>query len=111
MSNESLQEYHELEAKLLASRLAKHAKLLQQARRKLHWSDLSMLLVGLLLLLVGFIGLDSLEPSQKSVAYAIMPFVLGFFFASQTWVFACVRRVDALVKLVEETQEVESGNA
>ena len=51
MSNELRQEFQELEAKLLASRIAKHAKLLQQARRKLHWSDLSMLLAGLLLLL------------------------------------------------------------
>jgi len=110
MSNESRQEFQELEAKLLASRIAKHAKLLQQARRKIHWSDLSILLVGLLLLLVGFIGVDSLEPSQKSVAHAIIPFVLGFFLASQALLFACMRRVDALVKLVEEAQEVESGN-
>lgn len=111
MSNESRQEFQELEAKFLASRVAKHAKLLQQARRKLHWSDLSMSLVGLLLLLVGFIWLDSFEPSQKSLAHVIILFLLGFFFASQTWVFATVRRVDALVKLVEEAQEVESVNA
>ncbi len=70
-----------------------------------------MSLVGLLLLLVGFIWLDSFEPSQKSLAHVIILFGLGFFFASQTWVFATVRRVDALVKLVEEAQEVESVNA
>lgn len=101
-------ESQHVEAMLLAKDIATRAKLLKQAKTRIHLSDLVHLLLGIFLLVLAYWELKSLNTSESRVFFPATNFALGMTFINQTYIVASFRRLDALVQLFENLPRKKS---
>ena len=85
---------------MLASQVAKRAKLLKEVRTILHWSDGWLILVGFLLVYCSWQLLRGSSRELHDVFTSCMFLVLGFNSIQQAADSGVRRRLDALVELL-----------
>ena len=95
------------------------AKLLRQARTRFHWSDVVFMVSGAVFFVCAAHALQDLEAykaydrQQLSPMHLLSPaidFTIGFAFLIMAGVGALSRRVDALVRLLEESQKQRTAS-
>ena len=101
------EELQKIEASLLAKDVATRAKALKQAKARIHWSDLTSLLLSTVFFFLSYLEWKSINRSETGALYPAINFVLGFSFLNQTFIAASSRRLDALVQLFESLQKSE----
>ena len=94
--------------------MAKREELLQQARTKLHWSDGISMALGVVWFFLAYRSLQSVEAyksydmSKLTPIHLLSPaiyFAFGLLFLNQTFISAAVRRLNALVQLLDPSEQ------
>lgn len=94
--------------------MAKRAKLLQQARGKLHWSDGIYFAIAAMFFFLVYRFLQDVETYKSYDMSRLTPmnllspalyFALGLTFLNQIFTSAAVRRLNALVQLLDPSEQ------
>jgi len=102
------------DAVLAVHTMAQRAKLLRQARTKLHWSDGIYFVPAAVWFflanrsLQGIEAYNSYDMSRLTPIHLLSPaiyFAFGLVFLIQTFLFAAVRRLNAVVELLDGSEE------
>ena len=106
---------HNADAAHVAREVAEHAKLLHQAKKRIHWSEWMSGIVGLVFLALANWSVEDVQSYGTYDMHRLTPmhllsptmyFSLAILFFNQIYILALSRRTEALAKLVGEVSQV-----
>ena len=109
MTADAAPDRQELEARLLAERVARRAKLIEQAKGKIAWSSsdwvnmVTNVAIGVLLLIGGLWQLRGLSVTETRLLIGLLGYIMGASFIAQNVVLRIRYRLNALAELVESS--------